>query len=390
MPRSESRIKVVRRDENGHIAAASNSALEVATGRWVVLLDHDDRLREHALALAAVEAELHPEAGLIYSDESIIDAEGNRLKDYFKGDFDPLLLLSMNHLCHMVVLRRDLVEEAGRFHEGFEGSQDWDLLLRVTELIEAEDVRHIPHILYDWRSHPTSTAQSLSAKPYAGDAGLRAVSDHLARQGRSATVTPIPALGWNRVRWEVPDPPPLVTIIIPTRDGRWLERCLQSIWSFTSYGNYEILVVDNGSESSRTLDFLRQHEGRIRILRDERPFSYSGLNNAAAARANGSILCLLNDDTELISADWLDEMVGQLLQPSVGAVGAKLYYDNGTVQHAGVVLGIGGVGGHVHRHLDRLEIGYFGRAACVRHYSAVTGACMAGPEGGVGRSRWAR
>jgi GT2 family glycosyltransferase/2-polyprenyl-3-methyl-5-hydroxy-6-metoxy-1,4-benzoquinol methylase len=372
----DDRIKVVHRAVNGHISAASNSALEVATGRWVAMLDHDDRLREHALALVAIEADIHPEARLIYSDENIIDANGQRLRDYFKPDFDPLLQLGMNHICHLAVYWRELVGQVGGFREGFEGSQDWDLLLRATESLEREQVRHITHILYDWRSHPASTAQSLAAKPYAAEAGRRAVAEHLARSGERAEVVSIPALGWNRIRWEVPDPPPLVTIIIPTRDGRWLERCLRSIWTHTTYANYEILVVDNGSVSNKTLELLRIHDGQLKVLRDDRPFSYAGLNNAAVGRAGGSLLCLLNDDTEVITPDWLDEMVGHVLRPGVGAVGAKLYYENGTVQHAGVVLGIGGVGGHVHRGLDRSDIGYFGRAACAQHLSAVTGACM--------------
>ena len=372
----DSRITVVRRTENGHISAASNSALGISTGRWVALLDHDDRLREEALALMAIAADEHPSAGLLYSDESIVDAEGNRLSAYFKPDFDPLLLLGMNHVCHLAVLRADLVEEVGGFREGLEGSQDWDLLLRVSELLDRDQVVHVRHLLYDWRSHPASTAQSLAAKPYAANSGLRAVVDHLERTHQDATVATIPALGWNRVRWPLPDEPPLVSIIVPTRDGKWLERCLTSVWGLTTYPNYEVVVVDNGSASHKTLAFLQVNEGRLTVIRDDRAFNYSRLNNEAVARARGSIVCLLNDDTEVITPDWLDEMVAQVLRPGVGAVGAKLYYDNGTVQHAGVVLGIGGVAGHVHRGLDRLEIGYFGRAVCVQQLSAVTGACM--------------
>ena len=374
--RMDRRIKVVRRPANGHISAASNSALEVASGQWLALLDHDDRIREHALALMAIEADDHPRAGLIYSDENVIDAAGQRLGHYFKPDFDRLLLLGMNHLCHLVMIRSELVGGVQGFREGFEGSQDWDLLLRVTERLTDEQVRHVPHILYDWRSHSASTAQALATKPYAADAGHRAVSESLERRAMQATVIPIPALGWNRISWTLPDSLPLVTIIIPTRDGVWLERCLRSLWTFTTYGNYEVLVIDNGSTSQKTLEFLRQNDGRLQVFRDERPFSYSGLNNAAVLQANGSILCLLNDDTEVRAPDWLDEMVGQVLQDGVGAVGAKLLYDDGTVQHAGVVLGVGGVGGHAHRGLDRSEIGYWGRAACAQHFSAVTGACM--------------
>jgi GT2 family glycosyltransferase len=370
------RIKVVIRAENGHISAASNSALDLATGTWVAPLDHDDVLTEHALALAVLALAEHPDAGLLYSDEDKIDDAGLRHSPYFKPDFDPLLLLGQNYLTHLSIMRRDLVLAAGGYRQGFEGAQDWDLVLRVSEQLSAEQVVHVPHVLYHWRSHSASTAAVLSAKPYAANAGQRAVVEHLERRGLEGDVSQIALSGHNRVKWRVPDPAPRVSIIIPTKDGRMLQRCVDSVLSFTTYPNFEILIVDNGSRQISTLNYLRGREGQVTVIRDERPFNYSALNNAAVERASGDVLCLLNDDTEVITKDWLEEMIGQLFQPGVGAVGAKLYYPDGRIQHAGVILGIGGVAGHSHRASDRLAAGYFGRLLMAQNLSAVTGACM--------------
>ena len=373
--REEPRIKFVRRTENGHISAASNTALSLATGQWVACLDHDDTLAEDALAYFALEIAANPELGLVYSDEDKI-ASGVRQDPFFKPEFDPLLLLGQNYLCHLSMFRKELVDQVGGYREGYEGSQDWDLALRVSEVLRPGQIGHIPRVLYHWRIHPASTAQSLSAKSYAAGAGELAVQDHLARTSASAEVVPISFIGWNRVKWHVPDPPPLVSIIIPTRDGKILSRCLDSIRVRTSYPNYEVLVVDNGSLSREVLEYLRMQDAWVTVIRDESPFNYPAINNRAVARSGGGAVCLLNDDTEVINGDWLDEMVGQLLQPGVGAVGAKLYYGNGLVQHAGVVLGIGGVAGHVHKLADRLSFADHGRMQLPRNYSAVTAACM--------------
>jgi GT2 family glycosyltransferase/cyclopropane fatty-acyl-phospholipid synthase-like methyltransferase len=379
----DSRIKVTRRSTNGHISAASNSALGLATGQWVACLDHDDVLADHALALVAEAIAAHPGAGLVYSDEDKLDVAGRRADPYFKPEFDPLLLLGQNYLTHLCVLRRDLVTDAGGYREGYEGSQDWDLALRVTERLEPSQVVHVPHVLYHWRAHAGSTAAVVSAKPYAVDAGRRAVEDHLARTGRAGRVSRIAKSGHNRVIWADPGTQPLVSIVIPTRDGRLLQRCIESVLTFTTYPNFEILVVDNSSRTLPTLQYLRAYDDRVTVVRDERPFNYAAINNAAVRRASGDVVCLLNDDTEVIAGDWLTEMVGHLLQPGVGGVGAKLYYDDGRIQHAGVVLGIGGVAGHSHRFFDRLSSGYFGRLQVAHNVSAVTAACMA-----VRREAW--
>ena len=376
---TDARIKVTTRDTNGHISLASNTALAMATGAWVGCLDHDDVLAEHALALVATAIADHPGAGIVYSDEDKLDSGEVRHGPYFKPDYDPLLLLGQNYLSHLCMFRRDLVTEAGGYREGYEGSQDWDLTLRVSELVAAADVVHIPHVLYHWRVHAGSTASGLAAKPYAVDAGRRAVADHLARTGRPARVTParIGSSGFNRVSWDPPGTEPLVSIIIPTRDGGpVLRRCVDSVMAMTTYANTEIVVVDNASRDVDTLEYLRAHQGRMTVLRDERPFNFSAINNAAVRRASGELICLLNDDAEVIGEDWLSEMVGHVSQPGIGAVGAKLYYDDGRVQHGGIVLGMHGVAAHSYRFSARLSPGYGGRLQLAQHMSAVTASCM--------------
>jgi glycosyltransferase involved in cell wall biosynthesis/2-polyprenyl-3-methyl-5-hydroxy-6-metoxy-1,4-benzoquinol methylase len=376
---ADPRIRVARRSVNGHISAASNTALELANGEWVATLDHDDVLAEHALALVALTLADHADLGLVYSDSDSLDASERRTGPYFKPDFDPLLLVGQNFVNHLCVVRRDLISAVSGYREGYEGSQDWDLVLRVSEFLRPEQVAHIPHVLYHWRSHAGSTASLLSTKPYAIEAGRRAVVDHLERTGRRAEVSRVGKYGHMRVSWELPDPAPLVSIIIPTRDGRLLQRCIDSLLDFTVYPKFEIMVVDNSSETFPTLRSLRQYEDqddRITVVRDERPFNFAALNNRAARLVSGDAICLLNDDTEVISGEWLAEMVGQLVQPGIGAVGAKLYYDDGRIQHAGVALGVGGVAGHLYRMTDRLSSGYYGQLQLARRVSAVTAACM--------------
>jgi glycosyltransferase involved in cell wall biosynthesis len=370
------RIRLTTRSENGHISAASNTALEMARGIWVTPLDHDDVLPAHALALAMLSAHDHGDAAVIYSDEDKIDEQNRRQLPYFKPDFDPLLLLGQNYMTHLLFVRRDLMTSAGGYRIGFEGSQDWDLILRVTERLDPSQIVHVPHVLYHWRVHDESTASVVQAKPYALDAGQRAVVEHLDRMSLKGEVTRIPSLGHNRITWQLPEDPPLVSIIIPTKDGRLLERCVNSLLAFTSYPNFEIVVVDNGSEDLTTLEYLRENEHHLTVHRDDRPFNYSALNNAAVQRVKGRVLCLLNDDTEVIAEDWLTEMVGQLLMPGVAAVGAKLFYGDGRIQHGGVIVGLGGVAGHSHRMSDRLAPGYCGRLLVAQNLSAVTAACM--------------
>jgi O-antigen biosynthesis protein len=374
---ADPRIKVVHRTENSHICHASNSALELAGGEWVVLLDHDDLLAPHALFCVVDAVNRHEDAMLIYSDEDKVGPDGARRDPYFKSGWNPDLFLSHNMFSHLGAYRRDLVTNVGGFRPGFEGAQDYDLVLRCVGRFPHGQIYHIPHVLYHWRMVPGSTSRDVNEKPYAMLAGERALNEHLQRRQLRAKAEYV-ELGY-RVRYEVPQPPPKVTLIIPTRNGRnLLERCVSNILKLTSYPNYDIIIIDNGSDDAGIFDYFQELRpiGNIQVKRDDRPFNYSAINNAAVASASGSIIGLINNDIEVISPDWLTEMVSLAVQPDVGAVGARLWYPNDTIQHAGVVIGMGGIAGHAHRSLKRGQPGYFGRAAIMQSFSAVTGACL--------------
>lgn len=372
------RIKVTFRNENGHISRASNSALELAEGEFVALLDHDDELAPHALYALANELSRHPDADIIYSDYDQLNEKGERESPYFKTDWNPDLLLSHNYICHLAAYRTERVRQVGGFRTGFEGSQDWDLSLRVSEQTTAERIRHIPRILYHWRRHPQSTSVAHDSKPYAAVAAARAVQDHLTRKNRSARVIETQFRGWSRVRYEIEEPP-LVSIIICTRDRfDLLGPCVTSILTRTRYPRFEVLIVDNNSRQRETLDYFDRLKkaANVRILKDPQPFNYSAINNTAVSSARGDVLCFMNNDTEVISADWLYEMVSHAMREEIGAVGAKLLYPDNCIQHAGVVLGIGGVADHVFCGMSADAPGYMGRAQLIQNYTALTGACL--------------
>jgi GT2 family glycosyltransferase len=376
----DSRIKTVFRKTNGHISAASNSALELVSGEYVALLDHDDVLPPHALYMVARYINLHPRARMFYSDEDKLTLDGERTTPQFKCDWNPLLFLTRNVFSHLGIFETALVREVGGFRMGYEGSQDYDLALRCVERCGNDCVVHIPHVLYHWRVVPGSTAGSASEKPYALVAAERAVADHLRRSNIEASVEVSQnGLQLIRVRYALPQPQPLVSIIIPARDSvRLTRQCIESIFKRTLYRNYEIVVVDNGSVESETLayfDEISQRHG-VRVLRDDAPFNFSALNNRAVRDARGEYLCLLNNDVEVISPDWLSEMVSLAAQPGNGAVGARLWYPNDTVQHAGVLLGLGGVAGHVNLGARRGQAGYFARAVVSQNMTVVTAACL--------------
>lgn len=372
------RIEVMRREVNGHISEASNSALAMARGSFVALLDHDDELRPHALLEMAEAIVSQPDLGLLYSDEDKIDAKGHRFDPYFKPDFDPDLLRSQNYVCHLTTIRTELVRRVGGFRVGFEGSQDHDLILRCTEQLRPFQIRHIPKVLYHWRAIEGSTALSRDAKDYASSAGARAVSDHLARRYPRAHVEEL-SHGHYRVRWPLPEPLPKVCLVVPTRDKVGLLRtCVDSILAKTSYTSYEVVIVDNQSIDPLTFDYLSEvsRDDRVRVLRYDAPFNYSAINNWAVRQCDGEVVGLINNDIEVISPDWLEEMVSHALRPDVGAVGAMLYYPHDTIQHAGVVLGVHGVAAHLYAGMPRGYPGHGGRARVAQQLSAVTGACL--------------
>lgn len=373
------RIKVVFREQNGHISAASNSALALASGEWVALLDHDDLLTEHALFWVAVAINQDLDLRMIYSDEDKIDEVGRRFEPYFKCDWNTDLFYSHNMFSHLGVYRADILHEIGGFRLGLEGSQDYDLALRYIERIEANQIHHVPRVLYHWRMHAESTAQSADTKPYAMLAGEVALNEHFQREKIDAKAELI-GFGY-RVRYALPKIVPLVSLIIPTRNGLDLLRnCVESIFRKTTYQNYEILIVDNGSDDPATLEYLNelQAEAQVKVVRDDSPFNYSTLNNVAAKLARGEVLGLLNNDLEVISPEWLSEMVSIALGADIGAVGTRLWYPDGTLQHGGVILGLGAarVAGHAHHQNPKGDHGYFGRASLINSFSAVTAACL--------------
>lgn len=372
------RIKVTYRERNGHISAASNSALELCTGAYVGLLDHDDELRPHAL-LEIAEAIMRDRGLMVlYSDEDKIDENGRRFAPYFKPGWNPDLMLSQNYLCHFSVIEADLLRSAGGFREGYEGSQDHDLLLRCTERIRPEQIHHVPKVLYHWRAIEGSTALVRDAKDYASAAGARAVRDHLARAGADAKVDEL-THGHYRVQWGLGERPPKVSLIVPTRDrGDLLRLCIGSMLERTRYPDFEIVVVDNQSVEPETLAYFDElsEDPRVRVLQYDAPFNYSAINNWAVSQCDGEIIGLLNNDIEVISPDWLEEMTSHARRMDVGAVGSMLYYPDDRIQHAGVVLGIGGVANHAYVGQPRGYPGHGGRAKVAQELSAVTAACL--------------
>ncbi|MEL6495170.1 MAG: glycosyltransferase [Cyanobacteria bacterium J06623_7] len=375
----DSRIKVMQRSTNGHICHASNSALELASGEYIALLDHDDLLAPHALAEVVKLLSKHPEADFIYSDEDKVNTQNIHSDPYFKPDWCPDTFLSRMYTCHLGVYRHSLIKEVGGFRPGFEGSQDYDLVLRVTE--KTDHIFHIPDVLYHWRIHSQSTAAFADAKTYAFDAGQKAIAEAIVRRGQPGRViSKLQFPGVYTVRYEIQEQK-LVSIIIPTRDlAETLHTCLKSIFTKTTYSNYEVIVIDNGSQEAKTAECLvywqQEQPDRLRCYRYDIPFNYSRINNYAVSKARGDYLLFLNNDTEVISSDWIEAMVEQVQRESIGAVGGLLLYPDDTIQHAGVVLGLFDVAGHGHRNFAADQPGYISQIVSTNNYSAVTAACL--------------
>ncbi|MBQ9024288.1 MAG: glycosyltransferase [Bacilli bacterium] len=373
----DKRIKVKYRKENGHISVASNDALNMAKGEFCALVDNDDLLSKNALYEVVKVLNHNKKIDFIYSDEDKIDLKGRRCEPHFKPDFSPDTLLSLNYICHLSVLRTDLMKKIDGFTIGLEGAQDHDLFLRISEI--TDKIYHIPKILYHWRMVKGSTALKTSNKSYANDKGKIAIENALKRRKIDATVEVDKKSGYYRVKYDIKSEPK-VSIIIPTKDyADTLDTCLKSLYEKTTYKNYEVIVVNNNSVEKSTFDLFDKYKKKYDnfiVLDANIEFNYSKINNMAVDISKGEYIVLLNNDTEIITPEWLTIMVGYAMRPNIGAVGPKLLYPDKTVQHAGVILGLGGVASHAYIGSNRHDVGMYGRLRVPYDYSAVTAACL--------------
>ncbi len=378
----DQRIKYQRLEQNAGIAANTNHCLEMATGDHFALLDHDDVLHPSAL-FEVMRAICEQDADMVYTDEITFTNDPNKgYNAHFKPNFSPDTLRSYNYITHLTVFNRQLQEKVGQLRSGFDGSQDYDLILRLSE--KACNIIHIPKILYYWRAHPQSVAAGIEAKTYAIDAAKRALSEHLQRVGlrgqvRDAAIPTVYRIEYELEIGQEDAAAPLVSIIIPNKDHvDDLDTCLKSIAEKTSYAHYQIVIVENNSTEERTFEYYRslQKMPNIEVITWVGAFNFSAINNYAAQKASGEYLLFLNNDTEVITPDWIEQMLMFAQRADVGAVGAKLYYPDDTIQHAGVILGIGGVAGHSHKNYPRHAFGYVSRLQLAQNMSAVTAACL--------------
>ena len=379
LQRRDGRIRVISSPRPLGIAENTNAALRAASGDYIAFADHDDTLPEFALYEVAKEVNEHPEAELIYSDEDKVSPDGKSyFQPHFKTDFNIDLLCSMNYICHLTVVKKTLADRVGGLDDAYDGAQDYDFVLRCAE--QAAMVRHIPKVLYHWRAHPDSTAENPESKRYAFEAGCRAVQAHYDRCHIRARVSMGEYPGLYKTEWLMEEEPPLVSIIIPNKDHvADLKKCMESLTEGLSWPRYEFIIVENNSTQEATFDWYRRMEEKMadfHVITWEGEFNYSEINNLGAARAKGEYLLFLNNDTELISHDLLEQLVGPCRRADVGAVGARLYYGDDTIQHAGVIIGYGGIAGHAFGGFPRSANGYFSRIICMSDVSAVTAACM--------------
>ena len=371
----DSRVSVQFLPSNQGIARATQIGIDRAAGDFVGFLDHDDLLWPDALRSITTAVTSRPEVDIVYTDEDKIDVNGKHFHPFFKPDWSPHLHLTWNYTCHFTVYRRSLVVLVGGMSPTLSGSQDYDLMLRASE--HARQIIHVPEILYSWRATPGSTALSANAKPYAHTAAQAGLSGALVRRGIAGDVTQGMAEGRWRVRRALPVPPS-VTIIVPTITARHISRCMYSLLALTDYPNYRVCIVENSGSADvlAACDRFSNSDPRVSVMRvSPRPFNYSALNNEAVASVNGEYICFLNDDTEIIDSEWLHAMMEIAVSPEVGIVGAQLLYPDKTVQHAGIILGVGGVAGHAFKHFPMDHEGANGLRLMVRDVSAVTFAC---------------
>lgn len=384
--RKDKRIKYTFRKNNGHISRASNSALKLATGEWIGLLDHDDFLWPNALFEVAKLINEKPKTDFIYSDEDKLSEDGlTHCDPFFKPGWSHDLLLSFNYITHFAVLKKSLVEKTGEFRAGYEGAQDYDLFLRATE--QAKQIANVQTVLYSWRKIKNSTASDYTVKPQANIAAIQALEDTLKRRKIKAKVLPGICVGTFRVKYQIIGMP-LVSIIIPTKNHLdLLERCVTSVIDKSTYSNYEIIIIDTGSTDHEVHDYYQEildKYSNITLLNWEKPFNYSAVNNYAVTKAKGEYLLFLNNDTEVITPDWIDYLLEHAQRPQVGAVGSKLLYPDGRIQHARIRLGMKGgiidkgVAGHYLKMIEDVPLGLaMGNFKdVIRNVSAVTAACL--------------
>jgi glycosyltransferase involved in cell wall biosynthesis len=377
LAKNDDRVKVIFSSTNENISAASNKALALADGEFIALMDHDDELTNDALYLVA-KALQNNDVDFVYSDEDKIDVNGHCYDPHFKSAWNLDLLYSQNYVSHLGIYKTSIVKAIGGFRLGYEGSQDYDLLLRYSREIDHGKITHIPKVLYHWRAIEGSTAMQASEKSYATDAGIKALQQHFASLNLRVTVSQGKHENIYKLDWLIKQEP-LVSLIIPTYNGYDItKQAIDSILEKTTYKNYEILLVDNNSDDPVALAYfadIAKHP-QVNLLRYPHPFNYAAINNFAVANAKGLVIGLINNDVEVINPEWLTEMVSHAVRPGIGSVGAMLYYPDDTIQHAGVILGIGGVAGHSHKYFARSAHGYFSRLNIVQNLSAVTAACL--------------
>ncbi|MDH3317872.1 MAG: glycosyltransferase family 2 protein [Gammaproteobacteria bacterium] len=374
------RIRISGRHGDDPIPGALGAALSMARGEYVAVLGPADTLSPAALGVVVEAIGQEPRARILYGDEDTIDAAGERSAPHFKSGWNPDLLYGQNYVSRLVAYELALVQAVGGFRERFEGQQEHDLILRAGSRVDEGLIRHIPRVLYHRRSLDEGGKARGDSEGGAWDMGLRAVQSFFDEHRSGVRVERGAVPLTYRPRWPVPNPPPLVSVVVPTRDNvGLLEPCISSVLEKTLYPNYEVLIVDNESGDAATVNYLARASAdpRVRVLEYPGRFNFSAINNYAVAEAAGEILCLLNDDTEVIDAGWLDELVSHACREEIGCVGAKLLYPNGRIQHAGVICGIGGIAGHSHRYFPETDGGYFSRLLLIQNLSAVTAACLA-------------
>nr|WP_296042347.1 glycosyltransferase family 2 protein [uncultured Blautia sp.] len=376
----DERIKVVYNEQALQISENTNAGIEIATGAYIAFADHDDELTPHALFECVKALNKDRKIRLIYSDEDKMSMDGHKFfQPHFKPDYNPDLLCTVNYICHLFVVQREILDQVGTFRKEFDGAQDYDFIFRCVEAVDPSEIYHVTKILYHWRCHEDSTAENPESKTYAFEAGKRAIEEHYHRTGIKAEVYQGEFLGLYRTRF-LRDHDPLISIIIPNKDHiEDLKRCMDSIDQKSSYKNYEYIIVENNSTDEKTFQYYKDLEAenpKAHVVYWDKEFNYSAINNYGATFAKGEYILLLNNDTEIINETCLEELLGYCMRSDVGAVGARMYYEDDTIQHAGVVIGFGGIAGHCFVLQPRGTTGYCHRIICAQDYSAVTAACM--------------